>query len=81
MRNLFLYILLSLNHISILLLTACTTYSVSLETLLQAELDEIRLKHSLPGITAAIVLSDGRVVSLSGGIADREHDIPMTFPS
>lgn len=41
-------------------------------------LEDFRAGHAIPGITAAIVLDDGRAVSAATGLADRELERPMT---
>lgn len=57
--------------------TDCTSPAVSIEALLRTELEEICIKHNLPGMTAAVVLDDGTAISVAWGMADKEHIIPM----
>ena len=45
---------------------------------LQATLDAFYARHDLPGVTAAIVFSDGTVVVAAVGLADRENGVTMT---
>lgn len=44
----------------------------------QAALDKIAVGQELPGATAAIVLADGRLISVATGFADREKKVLMT---
>ncbi len=41
-------------------------------------LEELRAAHDVPGISAALVLPDGRRLELCAGVADRESGAPMT---
>lgn len=45
---------------------------------LGAVLEEFRIAHGVPGIAAALVLDDGRIVAAAAGLADRETGRPMT---
>ncbi|MCB0579304.1 MAG: beta-lactamase family protein, partial [Phaeodactylibacter sp.] len=49
----------------------------NLQTTLRKKLEAIVKDNSLPGATAAIVLPDGKLLSLAAGYADREADIRM----
>ena len=44
----------------------------------QSAVDAERARYSVPGITAAFVLPDGRVAKVASGFADVERKIPMT---
>jgi D-alanyl-D-alanine carboxypeptidase len=44
----------------------------------QAAVDAERVRYSVPGITAAFVLSDGRTVKVASGFADVERKLAMT---
>jgi D-alanyl-D-alanine carboxypeptidase len=44
-------------------------------------LDSLRMQYGFPGATAAYVLPDGRIVSASTGIADKEAGVLMTSDS
>ncbi|HEY5758930.1 MAG TPA: serine hydrolase domain-containing protein, partial [Steroidobacter sp.] len=44
----------------------------------QSAVDAERARYSVPGITAAFVLPDGRMAKVSSGFADVERKIPMT---
>lgn len=44
-------------------------------------LDSLRMQYGFPGATAAYVLPDGRIVSVSTGIADKEAEGLMTSDS
>ena len=78
MDKLFVTRLWLFSFMGVLLLNACTSGHGSLESLLQTELDELCKKHNLPGMTAAFVLENGRIGSVSSGLADKEYNIPMT---
>ena len=49
-----------------------------LEQRFQAGLDAIVAKYELPGMTAAYVLPDGRVVAFASGLADKENGAKMS---
>jgi CubicO group peptidase (beta-lactamase class C family) len=44
----------------------------------QSAVDAERTRYSVPGITAAFVLPDGRMAKVASGFADVERKIPMT---
>lgn len=44
----------------------------------QSAVDAERARYSVPGITAAFVLPDGRMAKVASGLADIERKIPMT---
>ncbi|MCP4221500.1 MAG: beta-lactamase family protein [bacterium] len=44
---------------------------------LQATLTELPKAIGFPGVTAAVILPDNRCISLAGGLADMEENIPM----
>ena len=44
----------------------------------QSAVDAERARYSVPGITAAFVLPDGRMAKVASGLADVERKIPMT---
>lgn len=44
----------------------------------QSAVDAERARYSVPGITAAFVLPDGRVAKVASGFADIERKVPMT---
>lgn len=44
----------------------------------QSAVDAERARYSVPGITAAFVLPDGRMAKIASGFADIERKIPMT---
>jgi D-alanyl-D-alanine carboxypeptidase len=44
----------------------------------QATVDAQRARYSVPGITAAFVLPDGRMSKVASGLADVERKVPMT---
>src|SRR5262245_3755326 len=44
----------------------------------QSAVDAERARYSVPGITAAFVLPDGRMAKVASGYADVERKIPMT---
>jgi D-alanyl-D-alanine carboxypeptidase len=44
----------------------------------QAELDRLRQKHALPGVTAAYLLPGGVIQAFASGSADREQSLPAT---
>lgn len=51
---------------------------LSIAGVLQNTLEAFREAHGIPGVTAAIVLDDGRSVSVAVGASDRETRTPMT---
>lgn len=50
----------------------------ALITRFQSAVDAERARYSVPGITAAFVLPDGRMAKVASGYADIERKIPMT---
>lgn len=48
-----------------------------LQQRLQHKLDDLRAKNGFPGATAAVVLPDGKVISISSGLSDLEAGTPM----
>jgi CubicO group peptidase (beta-lactamase class C family) len=78
MNNHFIYRCLLFSFIWLLLNTSCTSRQVSLENLLQADLDELCKKHNLPGMTAAFVMENGTIGSVASGLADKEYNMQMT---
>ncbi len=44
----------------------------------QSAVDAERARYSVPGITAALVLPDGRMAKVASGFADVERKIRMT---
>ena len=77
MNNHFITRFLLFTFICVLLLSACNSRIGYLETLMQAEVDELCNKHNLPGMTAAFVLENGTIVSVASGLADKEYNIQM----
>lgn len=63
----------------ILLSTFCIAQSdfLDLRADLQKELDQIIVDDNFPGATVAVVLPDGRLISLAGGFDDKELAKPM----
>lgn len=57
--------------------TAARTQAPPLPTLLQSRLQAL-VQQGIPGITLAVVQSDGRVIRLAAGAADVEKGIAMT---
>jgi D-alanyl-D-alanine carboxypeptidase len=51
--------------------------TIELQQRLQSKLDELRAKNGFPGATAAVVLPDGRIISISTGLSDVEAHAPM----
>lgn len=45
---------------------------------LQSRLDSLHAARSIPGVTAAVAFSDGSVIGLASGVADRTQNIPIT---
>ncbi len=51
--------------------------ATGLQQRLQQKLDELRTKNGFPGATVAVVLPDGKVISISSGLSDVETGTPM----
>src|SRR5215472_6561605 len=51
--------------------------AVALQERLQQKLDDLRAKNGFPGATAAVVMPDGRIISISTGLSDVEAGTPM----
>lgn len=64
--------------VALLLLTyPLHAQQATLEVAFQAELDSIHQQYAFPGATAAYVLADGTVHTVSTGMADLESEVPM----
>jgi D-alanyl-D-alanine carboxypeptidase len=54
-----------------------TDSTAALRQRLQHKLDDLHEKNGFPGATAAVVLPDGKIISISTGLSDVETGTPM----
>ncbi len=77
LRPLFLLFTLSLATIATAQAPAAPVPVAVLQQRLQHKLDELHTKNGFPGATAAVVLPDGKIISISTGLSNIEAGMPM----
>src|SRR5579862_1662415 len=77
LRPLFLLFTLSLATIATAQAPAAAVPASVLQQRLQHKLDELHTKNGFPGATAAVVLPDGKIISISTGLSNIEAGTPM----
>ncbi|HEU4388213.1 MAG TPA: serine hydrolase domain-containing protein [Blastocatellia bacterium] len=70
-------------RIKFIAVVVCLTFLVApaqendIQQKLESRLNEVFTKAGYPGVTAALALPDGRVLTAAAGWADRDHRIPL----
>ena len=77
LRSVLLLLTLTLSALAPAQQPATVDSTATLRQRLQQKLDELHTKNGFPGATAAVVLPDGKIISISTGMSDVEAGTPM----